>query len=142
MLDSGESGADAVADEVKAWQSRPREPEYGLLFPDGLYIEMRHEGRAENRGITVPIRSRTRGSLLTSEASLKKHQANKPEGNKGWCCRLRGRYRSGSEGGRSTICPDYVIRRIKGRGVLHVTANTGETNDPSRITQVGRKVQL
>lgn len=46
---------DAVMDEVKAWQSRPLEPIYGLLFLDALYVKMRHEGRVENRAVYVAI---------------------------------------------------------------------------------------
>jgi len=46
---------DAVMDEVKAWQSRPLEPIYGLLFLDALYVKMRHEGRVENRAVYVAM---------------------------------------------------------------------------------------
>jgi putative transposase len=46
---------DAVMDEVKAWQNRPLEPIYGLLFLDALYVKMRHEGRVENRAVYVAI---------------------------------------------------------------------------------------
>jgi putative transposase len=46
---------DAVMDEVKAWQSRPLEPIYGLLFLDALYVKMRHEGRVENRAVYVAV---------------------------------------------------------------------------------------
>jgi putative transposase len=38
---------DAVMDEVKAWQNRPLEPIYGIVFLDALYVKMRHEGRVE-----------------------------------------------------------------------------------------------
>lgn len=46
---------DAVQEEVKAWQSRPLEPIYGLVFLDALYVKMRHEGRVENRAVYVAI---------------------------------------------------------------------------------------
>jgi putative transposase len=46
---------DAVMDEVKAWQSRPLEPIYGLIFLDALYVKMRHEGRVENRAVYVAV---------------------------------------------------------------------------------------
>jgi putative transposase len=46
---------DAVMDEVKAWQNRPLEPIYGLLFLDALYVKMRHEGRVETRAVYVAI---------------------------------------------------------------------------------------
>jgi putative transposase len=46
---------DAVMEEVKAWQNRPLEPIYGLIFLDALYVKMRHEGRVENRAVYVAI---------------------------------------------------------------------------------------
>jgi len=46
---------DAVMEEVKAWQNRPLEPLYGLMFLDALYVKMRHEGRVENRAVYVAI---------------------------------------------------------------------------------------
>ena len=46
---------DAVLEEVKAWQNRPLEPIYGLMFLDALYVKMRHEGRVENRAVYVAI---------------------------------------------------------------------------------------
>jgi len=44
---------DAVMEEVKAWQNRPLEPLYGILYLDALYVKMRHEGRVENRAVFV-----------------------------------------------------------------------------------------
>jgi putative transposase len=46
---------DAVADEVKAWQSRPLDPIYSIVYLDALYVKMRHEGRVENRAVYVAI---------------------------------------------------------------------------------------
>lgn len=46
---------DAVMEEVKAWQNRPLEPIYGLIFLDALYVKMRHEGRVDNRAVYVAI---------------------------------------------------------------------------------------
>jgi putative transposase len=46
---------DAVMEEVKAWQNRPLEPIYGLMFLDALFVKMRHEGRVENRAVYVSI---------------------------------------------------------------------------------------
>ena len=46
---------DAGSEEVKAWQSRPLEPIYGIVFLDALYVKMRHEGRVENRAVYVAI---------------------------------------------------------------------------------------
>src|SRR5580658_3614232 len=46
---------DAVIEEVKAWQTRPLEALYPILFLDALMVKMRHEGRVENRAVYVAI---------------------------------------------------------------------------------------
>jgi putative transposase len=46
---------DAVLDEVKAWQNRPLENMYPVLYLDALMVKMRHEGRVENRAVFVAI---------------------------------------------------------------------------------------
>lgn len=46
---------DAVMEEVKAWQTRPLEPLYPILFLDALMVKMRHEGQVENRAVYVAI---------------------------------------------------------------------------------------
>lgn len=46
---------DAVWEEVKAWQSRPLDPIYGIVYLDALYVKMRHEGRVENRAVYAAI---------------------------------------------------------------------------------------
>ena len=46
---------DGVMEEVKAWQNRPLEPVYGIVYLDALYVKMRHEGRVENRAVYVVI---------------------------------------------------------------------------------------
>jgi putative transposase len=46
---------DAVIEEAKAWQTRPLEPLYPILFLDALMVKMGHEGRVENRAVYVAI---------------------------------------------------------------------------------------
>src|SRR5512146_1176142 len=46
---------DAILDEVRAWQMRPLEPLYPLVFLDALMVKMRHEGRVDNRAVYVAI---------------------------------------------------------------------------------------
>lgn len=46
---------DAVMEDVRAWQSRPLEPLYMILYLDALVVKMRHEGRVENRAVFVAI---------------------------------------------------------------------------------------
>jgi len=46
---------DAVVEELKAWQNRPLEAIYPIIYLDALYVKMRHEGRVENRAVYVAI---------------------------------------------------------------------------------------
>src|SRR3982751_3633230 len=46
---------DAVLEEVRAWQHRPLEPIYMIVYLDALIVKMRHEGRVENRAVFVAI---------------------------------------------------------------------------------------
>ena len=46
---------DAVLDEVKAWQSRPLDAVYAIVYLDALVVKMRTEGRVENRAVYVAI---------------------------------------------------------------------------------------
>lgn len=46
---------DAVWEEVQAWQSRPLEVLYPILYLDALFVKMRHEGRVENRAVYLAV---------------------------------------------------------------------------------------
>ena len=46
---------DAVMEEVRAWQSRPLDPIYAIVYLDALVVKMRHEGRVENRAVFVAL---------------------------------------------------------------------------------------
>jgi putative transposase len=46
---------DGVMEEVKAWQDRPLEPLYPILYLDALMVKMRHEGKVENRAVYTAI---------------------------------------------------------------------------------------
>lgn len=70
---------DAVMEEVKAWQSRPLEPIYGLIFLDALYVKMRHEGRVDNRAVYVAI-----GVDLEGRKDVLGLWTNSNEGAKFW----------------------------------------------------------
>ena len=38
---------EAVQEEVRAWQNRPLEALYPILYMDALYVKMRHNGHVE-----------------------------------------------------------------------------------------------
>ena len=46
---------EGVMEEARAWQNRPLEPFYGVVFLDALYVKMRHDGRVENRAVYVAV---------------------------------------------------------------------------------------
>jgi putative transposase len=46
---------DAVLDQVKAWQSRPLDTVYPIVYLDALVVKMRSDGRVENRAVYVAI---------------------------------------------------------------------------------------
>jgi putative transposase len=46
---------DGVMEQARAWQNRPLEAFYGIVFLDALFVKMRHEGRVENRAVYVAI---------------------------------------------------------------------------------------
>jgi putative transposase len=46
---------DGIIEQARAWQNRPLDPFYGVVFLDALYVKMRHEGRVENRAVYVAL---------------------------------------------------------------------------------------
>jgi putative transposase len=46
---------DAVLEEVRAWQSRPLDRVYPIVFLDALVVKMREEGSVQNRAVYVAI---------------------------------------------------------------------------------------
>jgi len=46
---------DGVIEQARAWQNRPLDAFYGVVFLDALYVKMRHEGRVENRAVYVAL---------------------------------------------------------------------------------------
>ena len=53
---------EAVMEDVRAWQSRPLEPIYMIVYLDALIVKMRHEGRVDNRAVFVGIGVTQEGS--------------------------------------------------------------------------------
>jgi putative transposase len=46
---------DAVLDEVRAWQSRPLDPLYPILYLDALVVKVKDQGRVSNKAIYLAI---------------------------------------------------------------------------------------
>jgi putative transposase len=82
---------DAVVEEVRAWQSRPLDAVYPIVFLDALVVKMRQEGTVQNRAVYVAI-----GINM--------------EGQK----EVLGLWTSGNEGAKFWLS---VLTDLKGRGV-------------------------
>lgn len=52
---------DAVIDEVTAWQARPLESSYAIVFFDALRVKIRDEGLVRNKAVYLAIGMRTTG---------------------------------------------------------------------------------
>jgi putative transposase len=52
---------DAVLDEVAAWQNRPLEPVYAIVFFDALRVKIRDEGTVKNKAVYLAIGVRCSG---------------------------------------------------------------------------------
>jgi putative transposase len=53
---------DAVIDDVAAWQARPLEPVYPLVFFDALRVKIRDEGLVRNKAIHIALGVRADGT--------------------------------------------------------------------------------
>src|SRR5579864_8053347 len=53
---------DAVLEEVAAWQARPLEATYPLIFFDALRVKMRDEGTVRNRAVHIALGVRADGT--------------------------------------------------------------------------------
>jgi len=85
---------DAVMEDVRAWQSRPLDVVYPIVYLDALVVKMRHEGRVENRAVFVGI-----GITM--------------EGNK----EVLGLWSSASEGAKFWL---QILTEVRNRGVKEI----------------------
>src|ERR687886_67013 len=59
---------DAVLDEIAAWQARPLEPVYPLVFSDALRVKVRDEGLVRNKAVHIALGVRADGPKGFPEA--------------------------------------------------------------------------
>ena len=52
---------DSVLDEVSAWQNRPLEPVYAVVFFDALRVKIRDEGTVKNKAVYLAVGMRCSG---------------------------------------------------------------------------------
>lgn len=70
---------DAVAEEVRAWQNRPLEAVYPILYLDALHVKIRDAGHVQNRALYVAI-----GVKLDGDKEVLGLWAGQAEGAKFW----------------------------------------------------------
>ena len=109
---------DGIMEQARAWQNRPLEPFYGVVFLDALYVKMRHEGRVENRAVYVAL-----GINL--------------EGRK----EVLGLWTSANEGAR---CWLHVLTELRGRGVrdIYLVCVDGLKGFPQAIESIFPSAQV
>ena len=109
---------EAVMEDVRAWQSRPLDAVYPIVYLDALLVKMRQEGRVENRAIFVAL-----GVNL--------------EGNK----EVLGLWTSATEGAKFWL---QILTELRNRGVqdILIACVDGLRGFPDAIATVYPKTQV
>ncbi len=68
---------DAVLDEIAAWQGRPLEPVYPIVFFDALRVKIRDEGLVRNKAVHVALGVRADGTKEICGLSLEQNESAK-----------------------------------------------------------------
>lgn len=109
---------DAVKDEVTAWQNRPIDAVYPILYLDALYVKIRETGHIQNRAIYVAI-----GVNMQGRKEVLGLWMGQAEGAKFWL---------------------QVLTDLKNRGVqdIFITCVDGLKGFPQAIETVFPKTQV
>ena len=109
---------DAVLDEVKAWQNRPLDAVYPIVYLDAIHLKIRTDGRVRNRAVYVAL-----GVDLTGNKDLLGLWIGESEGAKFWV---------------------NVLTELNGRGVqdILIAAIDGLTGFPDAIASVFPKTEV
>jgi len=109
---------DGVIDEVRAWQSRPLDPLYPILYLDALQVKIKSEGRVANKAIYLAI-----GVNLQGTKEVLGLWASENEGAKFWL---------------------GVVTELKNRGVrdIFIACVDGLKGFPEAIETVFPKTQV
>lgn len=109
---------DAVNEEVKAWQSRPLDTVYPIVYLDALHVKIRDAGHVQNRAIYVAI-----GVKLDGDKEVLGLWAGQAEGAKFWL---------------------QVVTELKNRGVqdIFIACVDGLKGLPQAIETVFPKAQV
>jgi putative transposase len=109
---------EVVAEEVKAWQSRPLDVVYPIVYLDALHVKIRDAGHVQNRAIYVAI-----GVRLDGDKEVLGLWAGQAEGAKFWL---------------------QVVTELKNRGVqdIFIACVDGLKGLPQAIETVFPKAQV
>jgi putative transposase len=109
---------EAVTEEVKAWQSRPLETVYPIVYLDALHVKIRDAGHVQNRAIYVAL-----GVRLDGDKEVLGLWAGQAEGAKFWL---------------------QVVTELKNRGVqeIFIACVDGLKGLPQAIEAVFPKAQV
>jgi len=109
---------DAVVEEVKAWQNRPLDAVYPILYLDALHVKIRDAGHVQNRAIYVAL-----GVRLEGNKEVLGLWAGQAEGAKFWL---------------------QVVTELKNRGVqdVFIACVEGLKGLPQAIETVFPKAQV
>lgn len=109
---------DAVLSEVQAWQNRPLDAVYPIVYLDAIHLKIRTEGRVQNRAVYVAL-----GIDLTGGKDLLGLWIGEAEGAKFWL---------------------NVLTELSNRGVrdILIAAVDGLTGFPEAIASVFPKTEV
>ena len=109
---------DAVTDEALAWQSRPLDPVYPILFLDALFVKVRDSGSVRNKAVYLAL-----GVNLHGDKELLGLWIEQNEGAKFWL---------------------HVLTELKNRGVadIFIACCDGLTGFPQAIETVYPRTQV
>lgn len=109
---------EAVLADVKAWQSRPLDAVYPVVYMDALYVKVRENGQVQNRAMHVAIAIRMDG-----------------------CKEVLGLWATATEGAKFWL---QVINELKNRGVqdIYIACVDGLKGFPEAIEAVFPKTQV
>ena len=109
---------DAVLDDVKAWQSRPLEPLYPIVYLDAIHVKMRPAGHVQTQAVYLAL-----ALTLEGEKELLGLWVGEAEGAKFWLS---------------------VLTELKNRGVqdMLIASVDGLAGFPEAIESVFPKTQV
>lgn len=80
---------DAVLSEVQAWQNRPLDAVYPIVYLDAIHLKIRTEGRVQNRAVYVALGTDLTGNKLRRTLSTSMSFTRSTDWNARHCVAIR-----------------------------------------------------